>query len=142
MNTLRQRIRSIAICVIRQDEKIFVTDGYDSVKGTSYHRPLGGGMEFGEHSRETVLREFREELGAELENVRYLCTLENVFTLEGRTGHEIVQVYEADFIDESWYRVESARVQVGPELALWKPLGAFAGEEARLVPEGLLEILI
>lgn len=134
-------IRAVAVCVVSNAGKIFVVQNYDSVKEETYYRPLGGGIEFGEHSRAAVLREFREEIGAELENVRRLCALENIFTLEGEPAHEIVQVYEADFADESWYAAPPMSVRDSPEVALWKPLGAFVDEE-RLVPEGLLEMII
>jgi len=43
-------IRVIAIAVIsrRSDGALLVYDGYDTVKRERYHRPLGGGIEFGE----------------------------------------------------------------------------------------------
>jgi ADP-ribose pyrophosphatase YjhB (NUDIX family) len=57
-------IRTIAVGVIRRGDALLVTDGRDPVGGGRFHRPLGGGVEFGEASRDTVVREFREELGA------------------------------------------------------------------------------
>ena len=133
-------IRAVAVCVVSSADRVFVVRNYDLVKGETYYRPLGGGIEFGEHSRDAVLREFREEIGAELENVRHLCALENIFALEGELAHEIVQVYEARFADESWYAAPPLPVRDSPEVALWKPLGAFVDGE-RLVPEGLLEMI-
>ena len=50
------------------------------------------------------MREFREELDAELCNVRLLKVVENVFRLENMTGHEIVFVFEAEFEDASLYQ--------------------------------------
>ena len=44
-----------------------------------------------------------EEIGAEICNIHYLGTLENIFTFEGRPKHEIVLVYEADLVDEALY---------------------------------------
>jgi len=75
-----------------------VSRDYDSLKQDYYYyRPLGG-IEFGETSRDAIIREIREELSAEIEDVRWLGTLENIFTLDGEPGHEIVMVCHADFI--------------------------------------------
>ena len=117
--------------------------GHDPRKGSHFYRPLGGAVEFGEHSAQTVRREFLEEVGAELSGVRYLFTLETIFTVGDRPGHEIVQVYEAAFSDGSFYEreeIEAAEHDGAPFTALWKGLDSF-NETERLVPEGLLEKL-
>ena len=93
-------IRPIAICVFHSEGRILVSRGYDSVKDSVYYRPLGGGIEFGERSRDAVVREIREELSAEVRATRILGTRENIFTLDGETGHEILWVYDAEFVDE------------------------------------------
>ncbi len=82
-------IRVIAIAVIsrRSDRALLVYDAYDSVKREHYHRPLGGGIEFGETAEVAIRRELREELGAELDDVALLGFLENLFTCDGRPGH-------------------------------------------------------
>lgn len=36
-------------------------------------------------------------------DLRYLGTLENVFTYGDQTGHEIVMVYDGAFVDRSLY---------------------------------------
>ena len=76
---------------------------------------------------------------------RLLGTLENIFTLDGETGHEIVWVYDAEFVDESLYErdLDGMEDTVGSFKAYWKPLDAFEprGGGQRLVPEGLLELL-
>ncbi len=61
-------IRVIAIAVIARptDGALLVYDGYDSVKRELYHRPLGGGIEFGETAEAAVRRELHEEIGVEL----------------------------------------------------------------------------
>ena len=64
---------------------------FDSVKKEIYYRPLGGGIEFGEYGIDAIQREFQEELGVDLNNLKYLFTMENIFTLNGNRGHEIVE---------------------------------------------------
>ena len=64
-------------------------------RGTCTTGPWGGTIEFGERSEQTAIRELREEreeIGAEIKSLRLLGTLENIFTLDGNTGHEIVMV--------------------------------------------------
>ena len=59
-------------------DRILVTEFRE--KGRLYYRPIGGTIEFGERGEEAVRREFREEIAAELTEVRYLGTLENIYT--------------------------------------------------------------
>ncbi len=49
----------------------------------------GGRAEIGEDSRETILREMREELHREASIDRLLWTVENFFSYEGYTAHEL-----------------------------------------------------
>ncbi|MCJ7825378.1 MAG: NUDIX domain-containing protein, partial [Anaerolineales bacterium] len=97
------KLRAIAICVFRSEGSIFVFEGRDEEKDETFYRPLGGTIEFGEYSIDTVQRELREEIEEEIRNIRYLGMLENVFRYEGEMGHEIVIIYEADFVDPTIY---------------------------------------
>ena len=96
-------VRPIAICLFTRNGRFLSAQGFDEQKQETYYRPLGGTIEFGEHSRDTIIRELREELGAEVTNLRYWGTLENVFTFNGETGHEIVMVYDGEFVNETLY---------------------------------------
>ncbi len=58
-----------------------------------YHRLIGGSVELGETHREAVVREVDEELGATVHDLRCLGTIENIFTIDGVPGHEIVFLY-------------------------------------------------
>jgi ADP-ribose pyrophosphatase YjhB (NUDIX family) len=141
----KERIRPIAICLFRYGQRVLVFEGYDAVKQDYYCRPLGGGIEFGEHSRDAVRREVREELGAEIERVELLCVLENIFVYEGKPGHEVVFVYDAEFTDKALYeREELQGYQVETETgfsARWLSLAEMKDRHIRLVPEGLTEFL-
>ena len=98
-----QQIRPITIYIIRKGDSILVFEGYDHVKDQTFYRPLGGGIEFGETSLDALQREFQEEIDAKLTNLRYFCTLENIFACYGETGHEIVIIYNGEFADKSFY---------------------------------------
>jgi 8-oxo-dGTP pyrophosphatase MutT (NUDIX family) len=139
------KIRPIALCLFRQRDRILVSRDYDSVKMDYYYRPLGGGIEFGETSRDAVIREIREELGAEIENVVWLGTIENIFTLEGDPGHEIVLIYDATFVDRSLYERDALighELEIGSSfVAEWMSLDDLQRGPARLVPEGLAALI-
>jgi 8-oxo-dGTP pyrophosphatase MutT (NUDIX family) len=136
-------IRPIAICVFRDGDRILVAEGYDPTKRQTFYRPLGGAIEFGEHSRSCIVREIREELGAEIEEVTHLGTLETVFVFDGAPGHEIVAIYDARFVDRSMYGREIIEGREGDGtdfVAMWKPLSWFRTGPP-LYPEGLLDLL-
>jgi 8-oxo-dGTP pyrophosphatase MutT (NUDIX family) len=140
------RVRPIAICLIRRsrDGCILVMQGYDPLKGETFYRPLGGTIEFGEYSRETIERELMEEIGAEVADLRYLATIENVFEYNGQTGHEIVLVYEGRLADPSLYEYNAmvGRENDGSPMAVvWQRVDSFT-DEAPLYPTGLLELLV
>ena len=137
-------VRPLSIAVIRRGDAIFVVEGHDRRKQQTFYRPLGGQIEFGEHSRETLQREMREEIGQEVRDLRYLGTLENIFVYEGQQGHEIVIVYAADFVDREIYTRDwvTGREDNGATFkALWKPLRDFNASRAPLYPDGLLELI-
>jgi len=138
-----ERIRPLALGIVWRDDSLLVFEGYDRVKCENFYRLLGGGIEFGERSQEALRREFREELGAELVEVRYLATLENIFTCNDQRGHEIVLLYEATLADPSFYERETLEVHEEEEtlMAYWIPLYKFQTGGLSLYPDGLLELL-
>ncbi|MET8848809.1 NUDIX hydrolase [Amycolatopsis sp. NPDC004625] len=134
-------IRPIVLAVIRRGTALLVFEAHDDVKGETYCRPLGGGIEFGEHSADALVREFREELDAEITVHALLGVLENVFTWRGRPGHEITFLYEAEFADESRYRREEMKILDDPATARWVELAEFRDGRRILYPRGLVEFL-
>ena len=135
-------IRPIAICLFRQDDSILVFEGYDPYRDEVFYRPLGGGINFGEHSRDALIREIREEIGAEITNITYLAALENIFTHKANPGHEIVMLYDAEFVDPSFYeqfQLTGVEDDGTPFEVLWKPISDF--QQDILYPTGLLELL-
>src|SRR5678816_1127612 len=101
----KKRIRPLAICVFRHKDRILVAEGYDAIKEEYFYRPLGGGIEFGEPSVETICRELMEELNAEVdrESLKYLGAVENIFHFNGIPGHEIVLIYDGELKDSGLY---------------------------------------
>lgn len=73
------------------------------------YRIPGGHVEFGEKSYDTVIREIKEELNTDIENIKLLGVDENIFVYEGNPGHEMAFIYQADFKDKSFYQQETIK---------------------------------
>lgn len=112
-------------------------------KGRLFIARSGGAIEFGEYGRDCVIREIREEMGAEIRDLTYLGTMEKIFVYDGTPGHEIVLVYEGSFADSHIYQAESIRCRNNGEkfVARRKPASQFREGKAPLYPEGLLDLL-
>lgn len=137
-------IRVLALGIIRDRDRIFISQGYDPVKQKTFYRAMGGGVDFGETSFIALQREFQEEIQADLTNIRYLGCLENLFTFNGKQGHEILQVYQCDFVDPKFYQLESLVFAEGKrqKTALWVDIARFKSGELLLVPEQFLDLLV
>ncbi|WP_231688047.1 NUDIX hydrolase [Bacillus sp. FJAT-18017] len=140
----RRNSGNINLC-FKKGDSILVCEGFDQVKQDYYYRPIGGGIEYGETSSEALEREVLEEIGANIINIKHLGTIENIFTYNGDLGHEIVFVYDAEFVDKSFYE-KSTFIGIednGQRIKLsWKPLNSFADNKLRLVPEELVTLLV
>lgn len=142
----KRRIRPLALCVFRRDDKIFVSQGYDSREDQTFFRPIGGKIEFSESGADAVAREVQEEISAEVADLTYLGTLENIFSYEGAPHHEIVMIYDGRFLDPAMNQddITVQGIDDGDILyqATWKRLDFFRGIDAPpLYPAGLLELL-
>jgi 8-oxo-dGTP pyrophosphatase MutT (NUDIX family) len=159
---MKKMIRPVALCVFLHADRLLVVEYVHPADGRCYYRPPGGTIEYGEHSRAAAVRELREELGAEIHRLRLLGTLENIYTFEGRVGHELVQVYQAEFVDPAYYarpqfsgrettRQGAAGAEGHKSIQLkWLPLAQFVAAPDSgpppaagnlLVPGGLLALL-
>lgn len=138
-------IRPLAICIFQRNGKILVSEEHDPAKGETFYRPLGGGIEFGEHSTDAIHRELMEEIGAQAKDLVYLGTLENIFTFNGEPGHEIVQVYDGGLVESGLYErdvISGYEEEVDLSMkVIWKRLDEFAPGGLILYPDGLYELL-
>jgi 8-oxo-dGTP pyrophosphatase MutT (NUDIX family) len=139
------QIRPLAICLFSHGGRILVSEEYDPSTGETFYRPLGGGIEFGEHSTDTIHRELMEEIGAQVKDLVYLGTIENIFTFNEIPGHEIVQVYDGALVESGLYEqavISGHEADVNqPMKVVWKSLDEFGSGKSILYPEGLLEML-
>lgn len=144
-----ENIRPLALGVIRRADEILVYKIEDPSTGEVFYRPVGGGVEFGETSDQALLREFREELDIEVENLQLIGIIENLFSFNGQQCHQNEFVYSVEFADNSLYSIEH---MIGEDDTLngeaityrteWASLNEFGPAGKRLVPDGLIELLI
>lgn len=135
------------MCIVRNGSKLLVSRDYDKFKKDYYYRPLGGSVEFRERSDETAVREFKEELGVTLINLRYLGVIENIFSMEGSDYHEIDFIYDGDIQEQEIYGNNNIHaVESGVKFeTLWVDYDKFKSGKLRLVPEeifGFIDKLI
>lgn len=142
----KARIRPLALCVFRRADMIFVAKGHDTHGNQTFFRPIGGAIEFGERGADAVAREVLEEIGAEITQLKYLGTLESIFTYQGKPHHEIVMIYDGRFRDAAMNQdditvqgIDDGDIRYE---AAWKQLDFFRKADAPpLYPAGLLELL-
>ena len=133
--------RPVAIALIRRRDEILVGPVTELDGTVIGRRPPGGTIEFGETGSAAVIREMREELGADVTDVRYIGTIENIYTFRGKPGHELVRVYEARFTDPSFYAhdvIDCVEADGQPFTCVWRRVSD-RGEP--LFPEGLRELI-
>lgn len=128
--------RALAVAVIRHavTGALFVDEVFEPASGRTYHRASGGGIEFGEHAAHTLVRELAEEYGLEIVVGEQLGVLENLFVLDGNTGHEIVVVHEARFAHPDDYDLARIPCHDAPQVGTWRPR---QGSPYPLYPDGL-----
>lgn len=138
-----QKIRLLALAIVKQGDRLFISQGFDPIKQETFYRVMGGGVDFGETSLEALKREFMEEIQAEITNIKYIACLENIFEFNGNPGHEIIQLYECDFVEPKFYEREEIIFNEGKreKKALWVDLDKFRSGELKIVPENFLEYL-
>jgi ADP-ribose pyrophosphatase YjhB (NUDIX family) len=78
---------------ILKDEsgKILVSDEY--IRGSYFTKFPGGGLEFGEGTRDCLKREFKEEMNLEVEVLDHLYTTDFFQMSAFREGDQIVSIY-------------------------------------------------
>lgn len=140
---LSKQIRVLTLGLIRDGDRLLLAEGYDPIKQQIFYRALGGGVDFGETSYDALKREFQEELQAELTNIKYLGCIENLFIYNGKSGHELIQLYQCDFADSKFYQLDQIEFTEGTHkgIALWLDIADCKSEKLRVVPEQFLNYI-
>lgn len=70
--------------------------------------------------------------------------MENIYTLEGKQGHEIIQVYECDFVNSKFYQLDELtffELDNSQQKALWIDIASVKSGKLRLVAEQFCDYL-
>lgn len=105
-----QKPRVKVMCILTHEGKTLASKGYDKNKDETFYRLLGGSLEFGETLEDGVRREIREELHCEIENLIFAKLVENIFTYEGKQGHDLVFLYKGELSDKALYKKETIHI--------------------------------
>jgi ADP-ribose pyrophosphatase YjhB (NUDIX family) len=139
MNKFKE-IRPVVLGLAIKDGKLLVSEGYDSKKDKTFYRCLGGGIEFLETSQEALKREFKEEIGADISVKDFLGISENIFTFEGKNGHEIIFLYNIELKDSD-YKDEYSIIDEVNSKAKWINIQSFKNKEKIIYPTEILNYL-
>lgn len=136
-----KEIRPIVLGIVRKDNKLLVSKGYDKSKKQEFYRCLGGGIEFLERSEDALIREFKEELNINIKVGKFLRICESIFNYKGKNAHELVLLYDA-YIDDKDYQEKYKVIDDESETeAVWVEINRFKDKELTLYPEEIFNYL-
>lgn len=136
-----QRIRPIAIGLLRHEARLLVMRVADATGKLAGVRPPGGGVEFGERADEALRREFREEFDVAVEILGPPAIFENLYRFNGAAGHEIVFAFpiaSPELITKIRGRFVVREDNGSQAAAEWIALERLKADELALFPPGLL----
>ena len=136
-----KEIRPIVLGIVKRDDKILVSKGYDKIKNEIFYRSIGGGIEFLENSKEALKREFKEELNLDINVGDFLGISENIFTYNGRNAHELILFYNVDISDSNYkekYHIIDDNCETD---AMWINIDKFINKELKIYPEEVFKYL-
>ena len=77
--------------LVNEKKQVLVSDEY--IRGNYYTKFPGGGLEFGEGTRDCLKREFKEEMDLEVEVGEHLYTTDFYQMSAFNPSHQIVSIY-------------------------------------------------
>ena len=141
---MNQNIRFVTFAIFLNENRILLYKVVDDFTNQIFLRPIGGGVEFYEHSADALKREIKEEVGQNIINVKELCVLENLMIVNNKKIHNIYKGYIAEFESESIYVTEKILVSDTKDrkfLAEWYNIDDVLEGKTILLPVGLTDIL-
>ena len=109
---------------------------------SDHYALIGGRVEIGENSEDTIKREIKEELGKDIKIKEYISTIENFFEIKGSKYHEIMFVYGIEFINEEDKKIDYVMKNIeGKDYLQYEWIELDRIEEYTLLPKVLKEVL-
>lgn len=141
-----QHVKVKAIGLHWRDGKLLAAEVFDDHGQLKGVRPLGGSVEFGERWQTALTREFKEELGVDIEVTGTPHVMENIYTHHGATGHEVLFIGEVQFNAQAFAGldvIEFFEDSGAPCTARWFDLAELdLAHGPGLFPVGLKEVLL
>lgn len=88
MNGFNLRVYGI---LINEQKEVLVSD--ELIRGARFTKFPGGGLEFGEGTRDCLKREFMEEMNLKVEVLDHIYTTDFFQESAFRPGHQIISIY-------------------------------------------------
>lgn len=124
--------------VIIHNNKILVHRNVNS----DHYALVGGRVEIGESSANTIKREMKEELGKEVEIEGYISTIENFFEMKGSKYHEILFIHKVEFVNEKDKEIEYELKNIeGKDYLIYEWLDLDKLEEYPILPKATKDVL-
>ena len=109
---------------------------------SDYYALIGGRVEIGESSENTIKREIKEELGKNIEITGYISTIENFFEMKGSKYHEIMFVHKIEFTNEDDKKIEYTMKNIeGKDYLQYEWIEINKIDEYPLLPRAVKEVL-
>ena len=135
-----KEIRPIVLEVTIKNNKILVSECFDSSKNQTFYRCLGGGIEFLEKSSDALKRAFKEEIRVNILIKDFLGISENIFTYQGEKAHELVFFYSIELSDDD-YKEEYHIIDENNCIAKWIDINEFKNKNRILYPEDIFKYI-
>ena len=109
---------------------------------SDHYALIGGRVEIGESSDNTIKREIKEELGKDIEITGYISTIENFFEMKGSKYHEKMFVHKIEFTNEEDKKIEYIMKNVeGKDYLQYEWIDLDKIEEYPLLPKAIKDVL-
>lgn len=124
--------------VILHNGKILVHRNVNS----DHYALIGGRVEIGENSADTIKREIKEELGKDIEIQGYISTIENFFKMKDSKYHEIMFIYKIEFTNEEDKKIENTMKNIeGKEYLQYEWIEIDRIDEYPILPRVVKDVL-
>lgn len=127
--------RAIGICV--KENKIFLSKMKNDVNWSF----VGGKVRIGESTEEAILREYKEEIGVDLQIDKLLAVIENFFDLQGQSWHQYIFFYQLRDDNHVLKFFEGERQVKDEKNAVYKWVDLFEIDTVPVKPDCSREIL-
>ena len=111
-------------------------------RNLNHYALMGGRIAIGESSEDTIIREFKEEIGKEVEVIGYVGTVENFFEADSYKYHEIMFIYQLEFVNEEDKKIEDTIKNIeGNDYLQYEWLDLDKLEKEPLKPEEIKQVI-